>query len=291
MPAHIRVVGDAISTKGFAVALTFPRVGLFAVMCAELLLMTAILSGNSTPTPVEMLAALVIAPFSVRESLFAYRRFGQARSAGAGRRAALRTVTDGLVPLQLRRIAQAEATGMASLALWARRGRDGVPPGGTALSYAKEQSSLVLVLFFVLLVETVAVELMMAASEIPAGPRAAVLVADVYSVLFVLALGAACATRPHVVTASEVRIRYGAYFDVRIPRELIASVRMRREYPSGVVTVADDRLTVAVSSQTNLVIELTRPISVTRPLGRRAAVTTIRFFADDPSDALRRLAA
>jgi hypothetical protein len=41
-----------------------------------------------------------------------------------------------------------------------------------------------------------------------------------------------------------------------------------------------------VSSQTNMIIELAAPVTVTRPLGRQARVTTIRFFADDPAAAL-----
>ncbi|MFG3438753.1 hypothetical protein ACGF0J_16025 [Nonomuraea sp. NPDC047897] len=271
-------------------ASSVPRAALFAVVPAELLITVSILSGTSTPAQAEMLAAVIVAPFTVWESLIGCQLFTQARSAGAGRWAALRSAAGDLLPLQLRMILGAESKGLSSLALWARRRRDGVPRGGVALSYAKEQASVVRVLFLVLVVEMVAVELMMAASQTPAGLRAVVLAADLYGLVFALSLGAACVTRPHVVTTSELRIRYGAYLDVRIPRELVASVRLRRDYPSGVVTVADDRLTVAVSSQTNLVVELTRPITVTRPLGRRARVTAIRFFAEDPNTALRHLA-
>ena len=55
------------------------------------------------------------------------------------------------------------------------------------------------------------------------------------------------------------------------------------------VTVANGRLGVAVSSQTNVIVELTEPITVIRPLGRRAEATTIRFFADTPGAALNAL--
>jgi hypothetical protein len=58
---------------------------------------------------------------------------------------------------------------------------------------------------------------------------------------------------------------------------------------SGMVTVANGRLGVAVSSQTNVIVELTEPITVIRPLGRRAEATTIRFFADTPGTALNAL--
>jgi hypothetical protein len=94
---------------------------------------------------------------------------------------------------------------------------------------------------------------------------------------------AASITRPHVVTDQEVRVRYGAFFDLRVPRDRIAAVRRAGNHnESGMVTVAGDQLAVAVSSQTNLVLDLTEPVTVVRPLGRQALVRTVRFFADDP---------
>lgn len=55
------------------------------------------------------------------------------------------------------------------------------------------------------------------------------------------------------------------------------------------VIVADGRLGVAVGSQTNVAVELREPVTVVRPLGRRAEATEIRFFADDPGAALTAL--
>ncbi|MEV5559399.1 hypothetical protein AB0L44_37560 [Nonomuraea wenchangensis] len=165
-----------------------------------------------------------------------------------------------------------------------------MPPGGIALAYAKNQRPLLLMLLFAVVVQAVALEWMLAASDSSSGLRAIVMMADVYQLLFVLALGAASATRPHVVTAEELRIRYGAYFDVRVPRELIASVKISRNYNArGVIAVTDGHLTVGVDAQTNLIVNLTAPITVTRPLGRRERITTIRFYADDPGSALRSL--
>lgn len=114
--------------------------------------------------------------------------------------------------------------------------------------------------------------------------------ADVYGVLYVLMIIAACVTRPHVVTAEELRVRYGMYFDLRVPRHLISSVRLSRDYnESGMITVADLRLSVVVSSQTNVVVEPAEPVTVVRPLGGRAEATTIRFFTDTPEALLNAL--
>jgi hypothetical protein len=113
---------------------------------------------------------------------------------------------------------------------------------------------------------------------------------DIYGILVGLAVIAACVTRPHVVSERVLRIRYGAFFDLRIPREMIRSARLARNYnEQGMVSVTDGRLAAAVSSQTNVIVELAEPVTVVRPLGRRAEASTVRFFADDPAAALAAL--
>ncbi|MGW2150567.1 hypothetical protein ACWCOT_40095 [Nonomuraea bangladeshensis] len=270
--------------------LSLPRNGLPAVAALDLLVALLIVTGGLTPTPAGLVAAAVVAPLSALGYVHVYQLFRAAREAGASPRDALRTVADALVPLPARMLMRAERRNLASFALWVRRRQDGVPPDGVALAYAKNQRPLLLMLLFAVAVQAVALEWMLAASDASADLRAIVMVADVYQLLFVLALGAASATRPHVVTAEELRIRYGAYFDVRVPRELIASVKISRNYDArGVIAVADGHLTVGVDAQTNLIVNLTAPITVTRPLGRREHITTIRFYADDPGSALRSL--
>ncbi|WP_053174938.1 hypothetical protein [Nonomuraea sp. SBT364] len=191
---------------------------------------------------------------------------------------------------RVRRIMEFDRKGMASLVLWARRRRDGVPPGATEVSYAREQSTIMMIFTCAMAVELIAVEVLLQAMDVELWVRLVVLVLDAYSLLFVLAVIAACVTRPHVVTDRELRIRYGAFFDARVPRELVASARLVRNYnETGLLSVKDGRLGVAVSSQTNVVVQLTEPVTVTRPLGGRAEVTVIRFFADTPGDVVAAL--
>ncbi|TYB57588.1 hypothetical protein FXF51_39510 [Nonomuraea sp. PA05] len=271
--------------------LSLSRNGLCAVAALDLLVAVLIVSGRLTPMPAGLVAAALIAPLSTVGYLHVYRLFRAAREAGAAPWDALRTVADALVPLQVRMLMRAERRNLASFALWVSRRQDGVPPGGIAVAYARNQRPLLLMLLFAVVVQAVALEWMLAVSDAEAGLRAIVMAADVYQLLFVLALGAASATRPHVVTADELRVRYGAYFDLRVPRELIASVKASRNYDARrAIEVADGRLTLGVDAQTNLIVHLTEPIAITRPLGRRAHVTTIRFYADDPASALRVLA-
>ncbi|MGP3914457.1 hypothetical protein [Nonomuraea sp. 10N515B] len=176
-----------------------------------------------------------------------------------------------------------ELKGLASIGLWIVRRRHGVPAGASVVSYAKEQTFTLWLMLFAMAVETVVIDLLLVATGVPEWIRFTVLIADVYGLLFGVMLAAGCVTRPHVVTADELRIRYAAYFDVRVPRDLIASVRSSRNDNEGsMVSVKNGHLRVAVGSRTNVTIELTEPVAFVRPLGRRAKATTISFFADQP---------
>ncbi|MEO3813024.1 hypothetical protein ABGB17_28815 [Sphaerisporangium sp. B11E5] len=195
-----------------------------------------------------------------------------------------------LVPVQVRRIMGFDAKGMYSLVLWVTRRRHGVPPGGTALPYAREQSSPLLIFLFVLVVETVVFDLLLRGIGAPEWLRLPVLAVDLYSIAAVIAIAAGCVTRPHVVTPDELRVRYSAFFDLRVPRDLVTSARLSVDHnESGMVRLHDTHLSVAVGSRTNIVVELAGPVTVTLPLGRRAEATRIRFFTDTPAAALAAL--
>ncbi|MFC7104156.1 hypothetical protein ACFQQB_29190 [Nonomuraea rubra] len=101
----------------------------------------------------------------------------------------------------------------------------GVPEGATVVTYAREQAFVLTLFAFAMAVETVVIDLLLVALGVPEWLRFGVLIADLYGLLFVAMMAAGCATRPHVVTSDEVWIRYGAYFEVRVPRDLIAAVR------------------------------------------------------------------
>ncbi|MBF8186818.1 hypothetical protein ITP53_13910 [Nonomuraea sp. K274] len=176
-----------------------------------------------------------------------------------------------------------ELKGLASIGLWIVRRRHGVPPGATVVTYTKEQTFVLSLMLFAMTVETIVVDLLLVGLGVPDWVRFTVLIADLYGLLFAVMLAAASVTRPHVLTSDELRIRYAAYFDLRVPLDQIASVRTSDGYHDGsMVTLKDGRVSVAVSSRTNVTIELTEPITFVRPFGARAEATSIRFFADDP---------
>ncbi|GAA3970384.1 hypothetical protein GCM10023085_60740 [Actinomadura viridis] len=270
--------------------LRLARAALFAVIPAELVLAVLLLSGVALPVPLIVTAEAAVLAVLTLETATLLRLFRAARRDGADRRAALREAVRWLVPEKVRRLTGFEARGMASLYLWAARRRHGVPPGATAVGYSREERSTALLWLFAMAVETAGVDILLRGIGAPAELRYAVLVIDLYGLLIGLAVHAAAVTRPHVVSAGELRVRYAGFFDARIPRDRIAAVRAARNYnEQGVITVEDGRLAVAVASQTNIVVELTEPVAIVRPLGRRAEVTAIRFFADEPEAALQAL--
>lgn len=182
----------------------------------------------------------------------------------------------------LGRLAGHEARLCASLVLWPARRTQGTA-GGRAFGYMRGQGATMAGLVFVCLVETVGVSAMLRGM-----PTAhdVLLVLDIYTVLFVVALHAACVVRPHVLTPETLRVRYGVHVDLRIPREAISVVR--RETRS-THTPADETLDLAVGSQTSVTLELAEPVTHTSFLGRAREVSVVRLHADDPGALVRAL--
>ncbi|GIJ50994.1 hypothetical protein Val02_78800 [Virgisporangium aliadipatigenens] len=186
-----------------------------------------------------------------------------------------------------KRVLGFDARGLASMGLWVLRRRHGVPPGATAVSYSGAQTALQVAFLGASVFELVVVEVLLRALDAPAGLRGALLPLGVYGVLIALAVIASCVTRPHVITDDAVRLRYGAFFDAHVPRSLVVGLRAAtRRDERGAVRVDGDTLVLAVTAQTNLVLDLAAPVTITRPLGLTHEVRTIRFFADEPALAL-----
>ncbi|MEU9119350.1 hypothetical protein AB0C96_05730 [Streptomyces sp. NPDC048506] len=184
----------------------------------------------------------------------------------------------------LRRLAAHEGRWLASLVWWVARRRIGVAAGERAFAYAAAQAAMVYGLTFVCVVETAGLHVML--DGVPAA-RAVMLVVDVYTVLMMLGFQAAAVTRPHVLGAGVLWLRQGARTELRIPLERIASVRydlrFSREQQKG---AADGAAELAVGGQTSVTVELTEPVEAVRLSGRREAVRSVRFHADDARGAV-----
>ncbi|GHG07829.1 hypothetical protein GCM10018777_20020 [Streptomyces albogriseolus] len=177
-----------------------------------------------------------------------------------------------------------EARLLASLALWLARRTHGTR-GGTAFGYARGEAATMFGFAFVCVVETVAMSALL--GDWPT-LHAVVLFLDVYTVVLVVALYAASAVRPHVVGPDGLRVRRAVRVDLRIPRELIASVRRELRMTH---EPADGELNLAVGSRTTVTVELVEPVAHRSFLGRTRDVRVVRFHADDAEGLVRALAA
>ncbi len=267
------------------------RAALVAAIPAEVLLAVLLISGVHLPPAVVVAMETLVAAVVALEAAAVLRLYREERRRRPTRRAALRAAWQRLVPVAVRRLLALELKNTASLGLWLARRRHGVPRGAAAVPYFGAQAPALLVFLGAMVVECFVVEIVLRSVGAPAALRVVLLVLDGYSILLALSMIAAYVTRPHVVTADEVRIRSGALFDLRIPAGRIAAVRRVRAYNErGTIRVDGDVLTIAIASQVNVELELTGPVTAVRPLGRTAAVRTVRCFADDPAAALAAVA-
>ncbi|MFF3674968.1 hypothetical protein ACFYYS_13365 [Streptomyces sp. NPDC002120] len=269
------------------------RIAVTAVVPAELVLVVCLAAGMRLPGWALAATEVLVVAVLLLEAWVLYGLYAAGRARGAGRGEAWREALRAVVPVQVRRLLRHELHALAALGRWTVRGRHGVRPGDLAVAYTGPQTAMMYGMLFVSVVETVALALLI---PWPAVHRV-VLVLDVYGILIVLALHAACVTRPHVVRPDgSVLIRYGALFGLAVPADAVASVRVERRYPEGrLVTLSPDGvLDLIVGSQTTVTLELNRPLRFTRPLGATGEARTVRFHADDPRalvTALRRLPA
>lgn len=263
----------------------------WVVLPVELPLLVSLVAGVRIPAAFLLAAELLVLASLALESWALRRLYAAGRRTGSGRREALRDAMRALVPVQVRRILAHELRALYSLGLWVLRRRHAVPDGALAVPYTGPQTAMMYGFVFVSVVETVALALVIPWPVV----HAVLLVVDVYGILLILALHAACVTRPHVIGADgALRIRYGALFDLAVPASAVASVRVDRRYPEGrlVQLHPDGVLDLAVGSQTTVTVELTEPVGFVRPLGKPGLARTVRFHADDPRaavDALTRV--
>ncbi|MBE1499436.1 hypothetical protein H4696_006536 [Amycolatopsis lexingtonensis] len=165
------------------------------------------------------------------------------------------------------------------------RGRKDVPDGGVALPYAGPQRPMIVVFLVVSLVETGAFLL------VDFGPvgDALLLLAEVYTAAWLLGTLAAGTTRPHVVSADELRVRAFAQFDLRLPRADVESFTRRTENHASARTLVwgAEELVMPQNMETNVVVRLHRPVAATRPLGGTEKIRVLKLFVEDPAFAVR----
>ncbi|WP_405799765.1 hypothetical protein [Streptomyces sp. NBC_01506] len=262
---------------------------LWVLVPAEITLVVCLLAGVAVPAPVIWAAETVVLTMVAVEAVLVRRHYRAARLAGAERRAALARAVEAAVPPTVRRLLVNEMRGMTSLVRWVARRTHGVREGDLAAAYTGPQTAMMYGFLFVSVVETVALAVLIPWPLV----HMIMLVLDVYGVLMMLALHAACVTRPHVVGADgSLRVRWGALFDMPIESGQITSVRVERRYPEGSLVKIDEpggTLDLIVGGQTTVRVDLAEPVGFVRPMGGRGTATAVRFHADDPAALVARL--
>jgi hypothetical protein len=213
------------------------------------------------------------------------------RRGGVARRPALYAVAADLLSVPGLRLMIHEFRLYTSiLRLLTGRWRHDVRAGDVAVRYASGGAGLLLTLVCVSVVETVVLAFLIPWPLV----RDITLAVDVWGVLFFFGLFASFVVRPHVIGRNgSLRLRSGALLDVRIPGPDIAAVRVERRIARGTKGAVDDDGCADLSQggQTTVTVELTRPVTVTRPLGKPACARVFRFYAADPAAAVAALRA
>ncbi|MEV7496125.1 hypothetical protein AB0O08_35755 [Streptomyces anulatus] len=261
---------------------------MWAVLPGEVALVVCLVAGVRIPGAVLLAAEALVVGVLALEVYVMWPLYAARRRAGDTRREAGLSAVRAVVPVAVRRLLVHEFRALHSLGLWVLRRRHRIPEGARPFSYTEPQTGIMWTFVFVSVVETVVLALVIPWPLV----HAILLVVDVYGIVIVLALQAACVTRPHLVEADgSLRLRYGALFDLRVPAAVIAAARVDRRFPGGglVRVDGDGTLDLAVGSQTTVTVELTEPVEFVRPLGRRGSARTLRFNADDPRAAVAAL--
>ncbi|MEV1046774.1 hypothetical protein [Streptomyces sp. NPDC049916] len=271
-----------------AAGLRVARIAVWTGLLAELALVVGLVAGVRLSGAALMAAEVLVVGVVALETSVLWPLYAARRRKGARRRAAALTAVRSVVPVVVRRLLVHEFRALHSLGLWVLRRHHRVPEGAQSFSYTEPQTATMGAFFFASVLETVVLALV-----IPWPPvHLVLLVVGVYGTVLIVALHAACVTRPHLVTADgSLRLRYGALFDLRVPAALIDSARVERRYAGGGLVRADENgtLDLAVGSQTTVTLELAGPVEYVRPLGRGGSARTLRFHADDPRAAVAAL--
>ncbi|MFG2029564.1 hypothetical protein [Streptomyces sp. NPDC048825] len=175
----------------------------------------------------------------------------------------------------VRRLTAHELRLLVSIALWMARRPHGARSGRT-FGYVRGQGAVMFGFAFVCVLETIAMAVLL--RPWPAIERP-VLVLDLYGVLQVVGMHAASVSRPHVLDDTALRIRRAAHMDLRVPLDLIASIRRETRYTH---EKREGELDLAIGSQTTITLELTEPVRHFTFLGRPRGVRLVRFHADEP---------
>lgn len=121
------------------------------------------------------------------------------------------------------------------------------------------------------------------------------IVLGLWTLVWMLGALAGLRTHPHLISESGLRVRKGAFVDIRLPWSAIASVTTKEvALPTALKslqpleTASGTDLRVAVSGRVNIQAQLRAPIVVPTRKGK-FTVSQVSFWVDDPRQVATRI--
>ncbi|MGH3928185.1 MAG: hypothetical protein ACRDTT_35870, partial [Pseudonocardiaceae bacterium] len=194
------------------------------LVVVEIVLVVVGQLGLGTAVGLAVLVELLLVVTVVGRTAAGIRRFRAGRTAGLNPWAAAEDGLAELVPRRLAQIILLEPRFWARLARWLTGRHEGRAP--TAFSYHRGLRTLTWTMFTLVFVEGAAVEVFLAI-VVPhtAWPWVA-LVAHLYGLAWLVGFHASLATRPHLITAHELRLRDGILTEVVVPYAALKDARL-----------------------------------------------------------------
>lgn len=251
-----------------------------AVSVAAALTSTVLAAAGALSLPgAVLLFAAVETPLALTAMALNAWRYRALRRAGQDRSAAMAELAGATAT----RLVRAEVTIYRSLWLWAARRVDGRGHGVHPIGYARGSLGLPLAFGVVTLVEVVALHLL-----VPwALARTLILLASVYSLLWLLGFVAARITHPHLLTGTQLLLREGAHPVATVDCDAITRAARVRRYAVTTPTEIDGQLYLPSQDGTNIDLHLAEPVTAHLPgllarQRRRVKVTEISLHIDNP---------
>jgi hypothetical protein len=164
--------------------------------------------------------------------------------------------------------------------------RPDVPEGATAVSYVGAISVLLWAFVIGSAAELVALHVILPWETV----RLAADILGIWGLMWMLGFTASHYVYPHVISTAGLRLRSGHHVAVDVPWEAVAGAGTRERSVDGNRSLIhqDGVLLVPMGSRTNVEVRLARPLEVV-VRGETVEVAEVRFFADEPRPAWRRI--
>lgn len=168
--------------------------------------------------------------------------------------------------------------------------RPRVPAGGVGFGYHANVLMVLIVLTVISALELVVVDLIVRQWPYI---RIPLFVLGVWGVIYMLGMLCGMLTRPHAIATGGLRVRDGTEVDIALAWNDIDAVVRRKvslQEKRPKLTVDDGVRTfwLRVQNETNIEVELERPLSVRLPHGIET-VDKIAFYVDDPDAYMRHM--